>query len=384
MVSRVLGILRRVFFVAALLLVPLVTLTAVTAQGRTAVRTLLFIPQVLPDFPVKPQVWFTAAPTRKEVRYPITAGDGIADLYLPASGADHSAVLLFLGVNPAGRDDERVVGLAEGLARSGVVVMIPWSDTMTQKGIALEEIDNLVNGFQYLRGREEVDPERVGMGGFCVGASLATVAAQDPLISDDVKFINFFGGYFDVADLIKSVVSQRRFDDGESEPWDPDHLPVEVVTSHLIEGIRDPAENTLLIRRFIDGDSEAILDPSSLSSEARAVHALLSGPALEDVDALMKRLPEETQASFERISPATHLDRLQARMLIMHDREDDLVPSEESKRLARALGPDTDAYYTEFSLFQHVDPTHPVSPPVYAKEFLKFYLHMYNVLRELS
>ena len=68
----------------------------------------------------------------------------------------------------------------------------------------------------------------------------------------------------------------------------------------------------------------------------------------------------------------------------MYDREDDLVSSEESRRLAAALADRGGVYHTEFSLFQHVDPTRSVSLPVYAKELLKLYLHMYHVLKELS
>jgi len=377
-------IIRRTLIGLALILTLLVVVTAATPQGRTAVRVLLFLPQVLPDFPIKPQVWFSRDPTRQEVTYPLASGRGVADLYVPARGNDHSAVLLFLGVNPAGRDDERVVGLAEGFARAGVVVMIPWSDTMTQKRIAVEEIDNLVMGFQYLRGLDMVDPDRVGMGGFCVGASLATVAAQDPRIRGDVEFINFFGGYFDALDLVKSVVTRSRFYGNEVEPWNPDKLSVEVVTSHLIEGIGDLDERALLTQVFVQGTVGPNIDPEKLSPEAQAVYTLLNSPAFEEVDGLLARLPAEIRDSLALISPSSRIYELQARVLIMHDREDDLVPSEESRRLAEALGPDRETYYTEFSLFQHLDPTSPVSPPVYARELYKLFLHMYNVFRELS
>ena len=50
----------------------------------------------------------------------------MADVYAPAGGGKRGAVLLFMGVNPAGKDDPRVVNLANGLARAGMVVMIPW------------------------------------------------------------------------------------------------------------------------------------------------------------------------------------------------------------------------------------------------------------------
>ena len=225
-------ILRRILLAIALVLIGVVLLAVVTPQGRVAVRTMLFLPQILPAFPIKPQEWLTRSPTRQEVHFPIASGQGVADLYVPGHGDSHSAVLLFLGVNPAGRDDERVVGLAEGLARAGVVVMIPWSETMTQKRLDVREIDNLVRGFQYLRGLEMVDPDHVGMGGFCVGASFATVAAEDPPIRDQVRFVNFFGGYYNAVDLVKSVVSRSRSYNGEVEGWSPDKLSVEVVTNH--------------------------------------------------------------------------------------------------------------------------------------------------------
>ncbi len=348
-------------------------------------RTALFIPQVLPTIPVKPQEWFTGNPTVEEVSYPTADGSGIADLYTPAGDGTHGAVLLFLGVNPAGRDDPRVVGLAEGLAQSGVIVMIPWSDTMTEKKVSPDEIESLVQAYQYLLEHERADPERSGMGGFCVGASFATVAAQDARIRDKVRFVNFFGGYYDARDLAASVASASRFYGDVSEPWTPDKLSVEVVTSHLIDGIPDAGERALLSRVFIERD--AILEDAALSSmsdEARAVHRILSGATLAEARELISGLPASMRADLDAISPAARIEDLNARVLIMHDRADKLVPSEESRRLADALSERGGVYHTEFSLFQHVDPTRPVSPPVYARELFKLYLHMYNVLREMD
>ena len=93
-------------------------------------------------------------------------------------------------------------------------------------------------------------------------------------------------------------------------------------------------------------------------------------------------LPERALADLAAISPSEGIDRLSARTLIMHDRQDDLVPSEESRRMAEAMRAGGDVYYTEFSFFHHVDPTRPASPAVFARESFKLYLHLYNVLRE--
>ena len=137
---------------------------AVTPEGRVAWRTALFIPQVVGSLPANPQPWVMGEPTREEVFYEVSAGLGSADLYTPAGDDVTSGVLLFLGVNPAGRNDPRVVGLAEGLARSGAVVLIPWSESMTSQRVSPEEVEDLVRGFEYLLAHERVDPERAGVG----------------------------------------------------------------------------------------------------------------------------------------------------------------------------------------------------------------------------
>ena len=358
-----------------------VALTA-TPQVRTASHTLLLVPQLLPAIPVKPQQWFVGEPTRRPVVYASGDSEENADLYVPAGGGKHGAVLLFLGVNPAGKDDERVVNLAKGLARAGLVVMIPWSDRMTQKRVAVEEVENLVAAFRYMQTLKEVDPDRLGMGGFCVGASLAAVAAQDERIRDEVQFVNFFGGYYDARDLVKSVVAESRFYGDDSEAWAPNRLSVEVVASHLLEALPDPDERALLSARFDGGSARASVDDEALSPEARAVSALLSGPSLEEAEGLLAMLPERALADLAAISPSEGIDRLSARTLIMHDRQDELVPSEESRRMAEAMRAGGDVYYTEFSFFHHVDPTRPASPAVFARESFKLYLHLYNVLRE--
>ena len=113
---------RRLFKLIALgWLVSLIVALSLTPQARTATHTLMLVPQLLPTLPVKPQQWFVAEPAKRSVAY--TRDDGVeetADVYAPPGGGKHGGVLLFLGVNPAGKDDERVVNLANGLARAGI------------------------------------------------------------------------------------------------------------------------------------------------------------------------------------------------------------------------------------------------------------------------
>ncbi len=366
-------------------LVALVALwLTLTPEGRVAWRTALFIPQVVGTLPVNPQPWVMGTPTREEVFHEISTGHGSADLYAPAGDGVHSAVLLFLGVNPAGRDDPRVVGLAEGLARSGAIVLIPWSEGMTSQRVTAQEVDDLVRWFEFMLEHERVDPERAGVGGFCVGASLVAVAASDTRIQDDVQFVNFFAGYYDARDLVVAVLSNSRYYEGVVEPWTPDVLSKRVVTAQLIEEMDNPAEIALLNGMFVTRDTFLNhTELSKLSEEAQITSRLLSGVETDEARQLVKRLPPSTLESLASISPSSSVEGLRARVLIMHDREDRLVPAAESRRLADALAVRGNVRHTEFSLFQHLDPTKPVGPTEYVRELFKLYRHMYMVMDEL-
>ena len=365
-----------------------VLLLAFTPQGRAAARTTLFVPQVLPTLPVEIQPWVTLDPVVSEVRFQTQDGEAVADLYAPHGDARNGAVLFFQGVVPGGRYDSRIVALADALARSGMVVMIPWLETQVREELVPEDIDSLVRGFQYLRSLDGVDPERVGMGGICVGASFVTVAAQDDRIREQVKFVNFLAGYYDISDLTRAIGSRSRFGKGYSAPWQPDSLTYEVFRYHLITGVSNVEDRKILaqVPRGGEVDKGAA---EALTEEGRTVYRLLTGTTLEETDTLVEQLSPQTKELFRRVSPSTNIDKLSARALIMHDRADLLVPSEESRRMAEALSGRGDVYHTEFSLFQkeiqlHVGETENLGLLDFAGEALKLYMHMYNIMRETS
>jgi dienelactone hydrolase len=381
-------LLRRTLVLVALLVASVFFLVVSTPQGQAAASALLFIPQVLPAIGVSPQSWVTREPERSEIQFPTSDGVGSADLYVPAGSGRHSAVLFFMGVVPPDRDETRIVRLANGLSRAGFVVMIPWLETQDANQIVPEDIDRLVYGFQHLRSLDRVDPDRVGMGGICTGASMVIVASQDERIRHQVRFINSFAGYYDALDLVKSIGSRTSFYGDDTRPWSPDSLTLSLLTYHLIDGVSDPDERALLARAFIEKQPVTYDALEALSAEGSAVYRLVSGADWGEVDALVEQLSPRSTEFLRAISPSTHIDRLEARVLAMHDRGDGLVPSEESRRLVDAVSDDK-PYYTEFAGFQreiqvHVDGSQSVGLGGYVREAFKLLRHMYAVMREVS
>ena len=370
--------LRRAFLALVVIGSLLTIFIAATPQGKAGFRAALFVPQVL-DAPIKPQLWFSGDPVRHEVTYPQANGTGVADVYRIPDGEPRAAVLLFLGANAAGRDDKDVINLGEALARSGFVVMFHWSPTMAlQHNIDPAEIDNLVRAFQFLERQEWVDSERVGIGGFCVGASFSLVAAADPRIRDRVRFVNAFGPYFDARELLIQVVTRSRIDQGVRTPWQPDRLTLEVFANELIETVDDPADNELLTKRYMAGES---IDAQPATSAGQTVARLLEGVSPEEAARLYLTLPEDFREGMDQISPSRYVNDIKAKLLVLHDRNDELVPSAESRRLAAAMADRGDIRYTELLSFDHVRPETGTGAWLLIKEGFKLYRHMYSVMR---
>ena len=353
---------------------------AVAPQGKAGFHTVMFVSQVL-DLPVKPQAWFSKETIRHEVHYQSSDGTTVADVYRPNDDRQHAAVVLFLGANAAGRDDEDVVNLGHALAGAGYVVMFHWSPTMALKAnIEPAETGNLVWAYQYLAEREYVDPDRVGLGGFCVGASFALVAAADPRIQDEVYFVNAFGPYYDAETLLLQAASRSVEYDGVRSPWNVDKLTLRVLANELIETLEDPADVDALTRRYMNNQALTPEELDALSPAATNITRLLDGTTPSEAQAIYAALPERFRSDLAGISPSFHVDDIRAKLLVMHDRNDRLVPAAESRRLLAATEGRGDVRYTEVLAFEHVRPSGGGTAELLAEAW-RLFRHMYSIIR---
>ena len=82
-------------------------------------------------------------------------------------------------------------------------------------------------------------------------------------------------------------------------------------------------------------------------------------------------------------SPSTHVGDIQAKLLVMHDRYDLLVPATESRRLLQAVRVRVKVCYTEFVAFDQMVPgTGGVF--THLGQAVQLYRHMYDIIRIAS
>ena len=348
----------RLYIVVLVVAVLIVAALALFRPLTTAIHTAAFAAQVLPS-PVKPQPWLASEPVHIAAEFARDDGStGTGDIYVIPDGKRRAGVVIFLGANAAGADDPDVVNLGQALARAGFAVMYYWSPTMGERAqVDAGEIANVVAAFDHLRQQDFVDPDRVGLAGFSVGASFALVAAADPRIADGIAFVNAFGGYYDTADLVVQIAASRAIDNGGDTPWAVDRLTRQVFNNMLTPESESPA-------------ARALLEGVGSIGEARQYYSELSQDFRDDVDS---------------IAPSYHIDLWSPNtvMRVMHDQGDPLIPVGESRRMVRALQqqrPDVPVYYTETDIFRHVRPDANTDIKSMLGGAFQLYRHMYHIV----
>jgi acetyl esterase/lipase len=336
--------------------------------SRVAMQTAIMLPNLL-GAPVRPLDLFSSSPVRATVPYSSTGGEPeLAELWLPAGATRQhraGAMLLVFGVNNLGRNHPAIVRVADGLARTGVAVLVPDSRSMLDGRLRADDLDKVVEAFDLLAARQEVDPTRVGIVGFSVGGSLALIAAADPRLARRVAWVNAFGAYGDAEAYLASVAAHAYVDpSGAVVAWKPTTLAREVFLRLLLDAVADPGDRGLLEERYgkeiVSSDRvkpDAALHGSLATDGGRAVYDLLTAGSLPDAHRAIASLPPATRAFIRAISPVEHLDGLRTRVYLMHEISDHHVPFVESRVLADALrARGRLVTHTEFRLFDHVQP----------------------------
>jgi acetyl esterase/lipase len=362
---------------------------------RVGLQTGVMLPNLLGS-PVRPLDWFSTPPQRSSIPY---RGDGtaaqgdLAELWLPSwASAERPAggILLVLGVNNVGRNHPVVARVADGLARTGAAVLVPDSSTLLEGRLEIGEVDGVVRAFQALAARPEVDPARLGIAGFSVGGSLALLAARDPRIAADVRWVNAFGAYADAATYLASVSAHAfRATDGEVVAWDPSPLAREVYLRFMLDQVDDRADREALADAYgaaitagERASPDVALRASLRTDAARAIHDLLTAGDLDAATRAIDALPSESRSFIDAISPIDHLDGLTAGVFVMHETTDHHVPFVESRVLRAELEPlGLVRGVSEFRLFDHVQPD-DLDLVAAAPELLKLLLHVRTLMEE--
>ena len=349
---------------------------------RAASRTAVFFLKVLPMLPSGALDRVTPRPIVERIAYPTRDGQATGDLYRPSTPGPHPAMIVCLGVVPFEVDHPQVPRLGEALARAGFAALMYWSPAMRDLRLAEEDIDNIALAYDRLLREPYVDARRSGLLGTCVGGSFALMAAAHPLIRDRLGFTIAYAPYASMATLAVAIASSTRATSNGREHWPVDQL-TRAVFVRCFTAELEPDEAERVRSSLTTGTA---VDENELSEQARLIRPLLGTLQPDEAEAALERLPGAMQDRLARLSPMNYLDDIHTPLTIIgHDRDDVVIPVNESRRLASALSGRAGSRYTEFGMFQHADPTKKKLPlPRLLHELGKFYLYAYPIFRQAA
>ena len=332
----------------------IVAALALWHPARVAVQTLLLLPALFPSAPIDPLALVTANPIRDHQTYDYSAGTIDIEFFAPASGGRHAAIMLLLGAGDVPRSD-LAIHLASALARLGVVTSLPESSGMLAEHLSFDEVDAIRVSLRALDARPDVDSAHVGLVSLSASGGLSIVAAAQPDLRDDVRFVNSFGSYDDATSLLIDVASRSIEADGTLHDWQPEARTVEVVSNALVDaGVNDADRAELMAG----------------SSRDRAI-------------AITRGFSADVRNRLARVSPSADLNDVRAHVYLMHDVDDPFIPFTESRALVASAPAGLVQRYTEFSIFEHVIPDRPVPWQTFLPDLWRLFWHVHAVLLEV-
>lgn len=364
---------------AALLVVLLGAFLATTPTGRAYTRAFLLVSDLLSPSEQSVLHWVTGDPEVRDVRIPLEAGQGMEARYVaPASQhAEHGAIILVAGY-PSNINDRQLNQVADTLARLGFAVLLPELPALSYGLLLSEDVDALVDAFEWLSARPNVDPERIAFSGFCVGSSLALLAAQDTRINRQVALVNVFGGYYDLRQLLRATTTHTASYNGRERAWMPARDTVALMAQNLLAHLPDDEQQAVQrAMRFSE-------NPVSSNTASAWVLSILTTTEPAGVDELVANMPPQYATRFSALSPSGNMDRLSTQLFIMHDSTDPYIPTEESYDLAQAAGAYSAVVHEEFRLFKHVRPRPLWERLELVGEGVKLVLYVGRILTVLS
>jgi pimeloyl-ACP methyl ester carboxylesterase len=265
------------------------------------------------------------------------AEDEEALVYRPAKATPARAVVLVPGISELGCYHPRLMALSRYLAANGFLVVTPDIRQLRRFRMSPEAVDQISFWFRQIPTLDSGSRIRVtGLSGISFSATLAVLAAARPDVRDRVSFIFGIGAYDDPLRC-----SQGWFAAG-TVTMSPGYYPTRyyarwIVMLGALELVPRKEERHFLESALTDLLSlkPALPAPSDLSQTAQRWYRLALMPEDQSDPEITKAIEDHMTARlYKMISPEAAAAGIRCPVFLVHGAYDDLIPPEESRRLA--------------------------------------------------
>ena len=364
----------------------------ITPWGRAFYKTLIILPEFIPNSPVKITDFLTKDPIIKEVEFKSEDRTIYADIWYPNSSGKRPAAVLHLGID-MDRKDPRAQKLANAFARSGIITLVPNIPSLGQRRLLPDGKKDLIASFEFLKSQPNVKSQNIGYIGFCASGGLVILASEDPKIVDQVKFVVTVNPYFDLLSLYEDLTLRQVKDNGQILAWKPNFKTVEIYNRETINLLESREEQKILNNHLVlidqdrleNGDFEPLskMELAKLSKKAKFTYEFLTNKDQTKVLYYRENTTSEQKAFIKDLSPSTSIEYLKAKTFILMDKNNIYIPYTEAEMLNYALG-SKDHLFTETQILPAGDLTTNLPLKNYLGESVKIFGFIYSILSEIS
>jgi pimeloyl-ACP methyl ester carboxylesterase len=301
----------------------------------------------------------TTPPKRTAVTFPAAGRTIGGDLYLPDQ-KPLAAILLLPGAAETGKDDPRLQAFANSLSRARFAVLVPDLEGFRSLQVSSSDIGQTADAFAWLVARQDLAPGgRAGIFSFSYASGPAILAALEPRVAGRVRFIMAVGGYHNVKDVLTFFTTGYYRQDGRWRYMEPNSYGKWVFVLSNLGRLSEPVDRELFqqaAERKLANLQAPLHDlVARLTPEGRLLYDFIENRDPARAATLMDQLPEAIRRDVDALNLAERdLNRLKARMILVHGYDDDIIPYTESVALAQSLPPGLAKLYLVHGL-RHVE-----------------------------
>jgi dienelactone hydrolase len=283
------------------------------------------------------------APTREtELTLTLAHGPLRARRYLPLSAAARQpGIVLLHGVHPRGIDEPRMIEFARTLAAGGLDVLTPELPELLRYDLGGETIAQ-IRELAALHARQTASPA-VGVIGISFAGGLALMAAAEQAADRPIGFVATLGAHDDLLRLCRYYAGEDvRGPDGEQVDVAPHPYGARVMLRQHLARFFDP-DDLPVAQRSLDAylrdrGAQARQLATGLSPAGQTTMRILLDPDHPaELGAFLMQAAHAVRPQLMAASPHGHLSALRVPVFLLHGARDPVIPSIETRYLAREL-----------------------------------------------